>query len=145
MLQNLKNLNKGFTIVEVMIVLAIGGMIMLIVFLAVPALQRNSRNNQRTADASRTAAAVNECLANTNGTVASCGIGGIDPTYIDIASNSQLTGTGGATVDGLALAWGAKCNQAGTASETAGAGAKSFTITYEVETRGAAADRCIGS
>lgn len=36
--------NKGFTIIEVLIVLAIAGLILLIVFLAVPALQRNARN-----------------------------------------------------------------------------------------------------
>lgn len=36
--------NKGFTIIEVLIVLAIVGLIMLIVFLAVPNLQRNARN-----------------------------------------------------------------------------------------------------
>lgn len=40
-------LNRGFTIVEVMIVLAIAGVIMAIVFLAVPQLQRNSRDSQR--------------------------------------------------------------------------------------------------
>jgi prepilin-type N-terminal cleavage/methylation domain-containing protein len=37
----------GFTIIEVMIVLAIVGLIMLIVFLAVPPLQRSSRNTDR--------------------------------------------------------------------------------------------------
>lgn len=36
--------SAGFTIIEVLIVLAIAGLILLIVFLAVPALQRNSRN-----------------------------------------------------------------------------------------------------
>jgi prepilin-type N-terminal cleavage/methylation domain-containing protein len=35
----------GFTIIEVLIVLAIAALILLIVFLAVPALQRNARNN----------------------------------------------------------------------------------------------------
>ena len=39
-----KRKQEGFTIIEVLIVLAIAGLIMLIVFLAVPALQRNSRN-----------------------------------------------------------------------------------------------------
>ena len=34
---------SGFTIVEVMIVLAIAGLILAIVFIAVPALQRNAR------------------------------------------------------------------------------------------------------
>ncbi|HEY4161087.1 MAG TPA: type II secretion system protein [Candidatus Saccharimonadales bacterium] len=41
---------SGFTIIEVLIVLAIAGLILMIVFLAVPALQRNSRNTQRKND-----------------------------------------------------------------------------------------------
>lgn len=44
MLDKIKKRNEGFTIIEVLIVLAIAGLILLIVFLAVPALQRNSRN-----------------------------------------------------------------------------------------------------
>lgn len=47
---------RGFTIIEVMIVLAIAGVIMLVVLLAVPALQRNSRNYQRKNFAQRAAA-----------------------------------------------------------------------------------------
>lgn len=43
---------KGFTIVEVIIVLAIAGLILLIVFEAIPALQRSSRNNTRKQDVS---------------------------------------------------------------------------------------------
>ena len=41
----------GFTIIEVLIVLAIAGLILLIVFLAVPSLQRANRNNTRKKDA----------------------------------------------------------------------------------------------
>ena len=58
---------KGFTIIEVMIVLAIAGLIMLIIFLAVPALQRASRNNGRKTDASRIASAVSSFVSNANG------------------------------------------------------------------------------
>jgi prepilin-type N-terminal cleavage/methylation domain-containing protein len=38
MLKKLKKSDSGFTIIEVMIVLAIAGLILLIVFLAVPAM-----------------------------------------------------------------------------------------------------------
>ncbi len=41
---------RGFTIVEVIIVLAIASVILLIVMLVVPTFQRNSRNYQRTHD-----------------------------------------------------------------------------------------------
>src|SRR5581483_11604752 len=50
----------GFTIIEVMIVLAIAAVIMLIVFLAVPSLQRNNRNTQYKSEAGRILAAANE-------------------------------------------------------------------------------------
>ena len=59
--------DRGFTIIEVMIVLAIAGLIMLIVFLAVPALQRNSRNTQRRRDVAALLAAVSEYSNNNNG------------------------------------------------------------------------------
>ncbi len=60
---------KGFTIIEVMIVLAIAGLILLIVFLAVPALQRNSRNTQRKSDASGIAASIATYISNNNGSL----------------------------------------------------------------------------
>ena len=63
--------SKGFTIIEVMIVLAIAGLIMIIVFLAIPALQRNSRNTERKSDAARIASAVSNFVSNNNGTVPS--------------------------------------------------------------------------
>lgn len=68
MQSKLKNA-KGFTIVETMIVLAIAALILLIVFLAVPALQRASRNNGRKSDASRIASAVSDFVSNADGTL----------------------------------------------------------------------------
>lgn len=38
---------RGFTLIEVLIVLAVAGFILTIILVAVPALQRNSRNYQR--------------------------------------------------------------------------------------------------
>jgi prepilin-type N-terminal cleavage/methylation domain-containing protein len=67
MLNRLKKDNKGFTIIEVMIVLAIAALIMLIVFLAIPALQRNSRNTGRKSDAARISAAAANFGSNNNG------------------------------------------------------------------------------
>lgn len=60
---------KGFTIIEVMIVLAIAGLILLIVFLAIPALQRNARNTQRKNDAANASSLINEYATNQNGTL----------------------------------------------------------------------------
>ena len=47
------NNKKGFTIIEVVLVLAIAGLIFLMVFIALPALQRSQRNTQRENDISR--------------------------------------------------------------------------------------------
>ncbi len=44
---------KGFTIIEVVLVLAIAGLIFLMVFVALPALQRSQRDTQRRNDMSR--------------------------------------------------------------------------------------------
>lgn len=45
--------DKGFTIIEVVLVLAIAGLIFLMVFLALPALQKSQRDTQRKDDLSR--------------------------------------------------------------------------------------------
>lgn len=59
----------GFTVIEIMIVLAIGGLILLIVLLAVPALQRNSRQNAQRSDIARILAGVAEFRTHNNNTL----------------------------------------------------------------------------
>lgn len=72
MLSNIKNRKeKGFTIIEVLIVLAIAGLILLVVFLAVPALQRNARNTQRNEDIASILGGISEYVNNNNGNVPS--------------------------------------------------------------------------
>ena len=44
---------EGFTIIEVVLVLAIAGLIFLMVFIALPALQRSQRDTRRKNDAGR--------------------------------------------------------------------------------------------
>ena len=59
-----KNKEKGFTIIEVVLVLAIAGLIFLMVFIALPALQRNQRDTQRKNDVTRAQTAVNNYQTN---------------------------------------------------------------------------------
>lgn len=80
--------NKGFTIIEVLIVLAIAGLILLIVFLAVPALQRNSRNNARTNDAARIGAAVNDWVANNQGKTFTAGTSNANLIAVNTAAGT---------------------------------------------------------
>lgn len=62
-----KRKESGFTIIEVLIVLAIAGLILLVVFLAVPALNRSSRNTTIKNDASALAGGISEYASNNDG------------------------------------------------------------------------------
>ena len=65
------NSKKGFTIIEVVLVLAIAGLIFLMVFVALPALQRSQRDTARRNDMSR-----------------------VDTSLIQYQTNNQDTGNG---------------------------------------------------
>ncbi len=93
MLKKLRQQNQGFTIIEVLIVLAIAGLILLIVFLAVPALQRNARNTTKRSDASKALGAVGEFVANNNGTVPATGNVGTLQTAANLSSGTTITST----------------------------------------------------
>ena len=147
MLNKIKKDNKGFTIIEVLIVLAIAGLIMLVVFLAVPALQRSSRNTQREADATKVTAAMTACISNRNGVVASCASstdltnnGGLDTaklqqltTVSNVAVASMNTTADANTIN---FSFGAKCN-ADAGSAIASTNARQGAVVYRLETTGA--------
>jgi len=59
---------KGFTIIEVVLVLAIAGLIFLMVFIALPALQANQRDTGRKNDVSSILSAVTQFTGNNRGT-----------------------------------------------------------------------------
>lgn len=63
--KKLSTTKQGFTIIEVVLVLAIAGLIFLMVFVALPALQRSQRDTQRREDVSKVAAAINTYKTNT--------------------------------------------------------------------------------
>lgn len=60
----LKKQTQGFTIIEVVLVLAIAGLIFLMVFIALPALQRNQRDTQRKNDLAAVQSAIKRYQAN---------------------------------------------------------------------------------
>lgn len=62
-------LYEGFTIIEVVLVLAIAGLIFLMVFLALPALQRSQRDAQRKRDIAVIRAAVENYRSNNKGDI----------------------------------------------------------------------------
>jgi prepilin-type N-terminal cleavage/methylation domain-containing protein len=117
MLKNLQKNKRGFTIIEVMIVLAIVGLIMLIVFLAVPALQRSSRNTSRKSDASAISSALSNFISNNGGAL---------PTAVGTIStdaNSEALFCSGATVTNVTSkqtsGFSSGCTTTNTNSESA--------------------------
>ncbi|MBP9827270.1 type II secretion system protein [Candidatus Saccharibacteria bacterium] len=60
-------LKRGFTLIEIVIVLAIAALILVVVFIAVQGAQRSQRNDSRRALASRVSSAINDFKANTGG------------------------------------------------------------------------------
>lgn len=163
MLNKIKKSNsEGFTIIEVMIVLAVAALILLIVLLAVPALQRSSRNTSLRDAASTVAGAVSTYTSDNDGTVPVCmtlsgstvSIGGTysspscaspeninvnggtllgAPTAGTIATYSALPATPAAST--LYVYSGATCSSGSTVTTT-GASAKSIVVLYYLETSG---------
>lgn len=66
--KNIKINHHGFTIIEVVLVLAIAGLIFLIVFLALPGLQRSRRDTQRKSDAQKFIGLLENYASNNGGT-----------------------------------------------------------------------------
>jgi prepilin-type N-terminal cleavage/methylation domain-containing protein len=95
---------KGFTIIEVVLVLAIAGLIFLMVFIALPALQRSQRNTRRRQDMSRILSSFTDYAANNGGkvpsdaaklaTLVNCYIVGDSgyATATTVVANSEATG-----------------------------------------------------
>jgi prepilin-type N-terminal cleavage/methylation domain-containing protein len=146
----LKRNKKGFTIIEVMIVLAIAGLIMAIVFLAVPALQRNAHNNSRRSDASHLAGLVNEYAANHAGALPTTI--GTAATDLNVSTENWAIMTAPVTADmGANNTFGStatmRVNRTYTCNSStntlSGGNARTFSISYQVETSGAATNACI--
>src|SRR5688500_6558698 len=126
MLKKTYKRNQGFTIIEVLIVLAMAGMILLVVFLAIPALNRNNRNTQRKGEVASLLGPVNEYANNNNGalpTTAAQQTAALQnaktPFYtgnITWAAGAQTNGT---TKDNAVIVTGASCSTADTVAGSA--------------------------
>ncbi len=151
MLNKLKNRKEdGFTIIEVLIVLAIAGLIMLIVFLAVPALQRNSHNTQRKSDVSAILGSVQEYSNNNSGKLPAA-LADISSLYkvgfytgasdVVYNVNAAVVTTLPTATDKVTINTYSKCN--GNALAASGqATSRNVTAVYYVETSGAPLAQC---
>jgi type II secretory pathway pseudopilin PulG len=144
----------GFTIIETLIVIAVAGLIFLMVFEAIPSLERNSRNNQRKQDIQTILEAVSHWELNNSGTIPDPSLGNnflqytppryYDPTNIAVhvtpdgggASAPQQTDT-----EKVDIYNHEKCDTIGTASSQ-GAGYYDVVAMYAIEASAGSAARC---
>ncbi len=92
MKKNITKNSNGFTIIEVLIVLAIAGLIMAVVLLAVPGLQRSQANSAAKQDATHIAAAASTWSSNNNGLVPSSAAH-LQDIYNNVGTLSKLGNT----------------------------------------------------
>lgn len=132
---------KGFTIIEVLIVLAIAGLILLIVFLAVPALQRNSRNTQRKNDVSAVLGSVSEYASNNGGKLPTTKANVTDITnlgFYDEATEVSLVKASGNVSNtnnsNMVIATNAVCvDGANDYATSTGASSRNVVVLYRAE------------
>jgi len=122
---------KGFTIIEVVLVLAIAGLIFLMVFIALPALQRNQRDTARKSEVSKVLSSITTFQSNNRGKAPDADAdfakyldAKIEDSKVTLESGTtvgtaspSLTGTGitvsGVTEDNIVFVLGAKCDTEG--------------------------------
>lgn len=85
---------SGFTIIEVVLVLAIAGLIFLMVFLALPALQRSQRDTQRRSDLARFASQVTQYQTNNRGRVPNTSLENPGTVWVTTSDNADVTKEG---------------------------------------------------
>lgn len=140
---NVQKQEKGFTIIEVVLVLAIAALIFLMIFVALPALQRGQRDTARKNDVNAIAAAINTNRSNNRGsldklTVDSItgNISQIDPAYVSI--DSRPTNLPANLQDAAVVYKGKKCDTSdGAASDAVTTGsARGAAIVFGLENGG---------
>jgi prepilin-type N-terminal cleavage/methylation domain-containing protein len=135
---------EGFTIIEVLIVLAIAGLIMVVVFLAVPNLQRSQRNNARKSDANNMLENLSEYVGNAGGALPGAACTGLSGCTWITYKPQQLTNvnyyatfatapTTAPAKDTAYLVGGAVCGTTDVTVPISSTSARDYVIWYGVE------------
>jgi type II secretory pathway pseudopilin PulG len=149
-----KRKTEGFTIIEVVLVLAIAALIFLIVFLALPALQKSQRDTQRKQDLSRFMSQVTQYQSNHQGSIpigasnwtqfvtdylTNGGASFGDPqkgSYTLTVNGSGSTPAPSTTPSNVTIYEGAKCSNASTTPSGTGANARDVAVVMALEQGG---------
>ncbi len=136
---NTQQRTKGFTIIEVVLVLAIAGLIFLMVFTALPALQKSQRDTARKNDVSTVASAVTNFSGNNRGAFPTTSSLSSYVTNMSSNTTSVVVGTAGlltvAPADGvITVTQQTACGTSGTGNQTLTAGTtRQFTVVTKLE------------
>lgn len=134
---------QGFTIIEVVLVLAIAALIFLMIFVALPALQRGQANTARKNDVGSIATAISNYRSNTNGKLPTASadidkyindLAQVDSTSIGFASGAGTLTADESGLDKAKIFVKAKCSTDGQAA-VSGTGRQAAVITI-LETSG---------
>ena len=126
---------EGFTIIEVMLVLAIAALIFLMVFVALPALQRGQRDTARKNDVQNIAAAVTQYTSNNRGNKESI-------TVQDNAGNGTVT----PSTESAIVVKGVRCDATNSDGATLKKGtSKQFVVVTKLEAGGNGVAYCLES
>lgn len=154
--------SRGFTLIETMIVVAVASLILLIVFVAIPALQHNLRNSQRRSDIHKLFTGLDATIAyyplgtsisSCTGNQTSCWVRSYQLSQYDSHSiNVYWYGTTGprgvlgpipTNIDQVYIANWYKCNSDGTPNfSDPNINGKSVIAMYYIETFGGTAQQC---
>ena len=145
---------EGFTIIEVLIVLAIAATILLLVFLAVPALNRRSANTKRANDVAAIGSAMQDYTSNHNGSLPadqasfnsdvlpnaklsfydSSVVGNVK--YVKNTTAQAPTGPGVGQLDKVEIDTYTHCTDDNSAAQSSGATSRNAVALYRIETGG---------
>ncbi len=143
-MSNLVKKEKGFTLIEIVLVLAIAGLLLVIVFLAVSGAQKSRRDTQRKNDAGAYVTSLESYASNNSGAYPATGVT-VGSTYFtrkDPGTGSDYTISGAAAVTAapavgtIGYALGYVCN--GQVGTTTGAGARNYAVVIGLEQGGSA-------
>ncbi len=146
---------KGFTIIEVVLVLAIAGLIFMMVFIALPALQKSQRDTQRKNDLSRIMTQITTYSSSNRGLIptdlsfvknylggpsTTTGVAGAD--YLDPSTGTGyvifLSASPGTTIGGIGYYKASKCGVDGAVinnSASTPVNARNFALTMVLESQ----------
>lgn len=143
----------GFTIVETIIVLAVAGLMLSITLLAVPVLQRNSRNNQAKQEIAKILDAISRYELNHSGnyplSTATLISEGYYKATIYPASDISIASVGAGQPDPSVDTAKVKvlnyyrCNDTGTGASSKAAGYHDTVALYGIEVSGGMAPKCM--